>query len=450
MNKILSISALLAGALAFTGCAGEEDDLFSQSAAERLNETQAKFSERLTASELGWAMEYYPTTENEAPKGMGYLLLCDFDPNSKVLVGMNNNVSGNVYLQDSSAWEVIADNGPVLSFNTYNKCIHAFSDPVGNASLGTETGKGFEGDYEFVMVDVPEGGDYIMLKGKKRATYVRMTRLDDANATFESYLKDVQTFQRSKFSSAYANPCIVTFGDSVMTMRNASSGIAGMYPYGGDPILSETFHPFLITKRGGKYYFRFRDALTSSDESKTAQEFVFDEANDKFVGVEDPSYTIEGENPDTFFVQSLAEGNGWRFRSSSAMSDDFKSILTALNQEAKANVGSRATYNYFTFSKLDDGKYALSVNFRPNRGNAYDMVFYFTFAKTEKGFSLAYESAKLSDDEEMLTTTPSLATLLNTLGGEYELSSSSTKFNLNNLKATAEGGKTITWSFTTL
>ena len=449
MNKILSISALFAAALAFTGCAGEEDDLFSKSAADRLNETQKVFSSRLTASEAGWAMEYYPTTELTGAKAMGYLMLCDFDPNSEVRVGMNNAVSGNTYKESTSAWEVITDNGPVLSFNTYNACMHAFSDPVGNSSFGTETGKGFEGDYEFVMVDVPDGGDYIMLKGKKRGTYVRLTRLDEGTTDFDAYLKDVKTFETSKFGSSYPNPCVVTFGDSVMTMRNASSGIAGMYPYGGDPITSESFHPFMITKRGGKYYFRFREALTSSDESKTAQEFVYDEANDKFVGVEDPAYSIEGENPDTFFVQTIAGGNGWMFRSTSAMSDDIKSIVTTINNEVKANIGSRAAYNSYTL-KMIDGKYVLAVNFKPQRGLAYDLNYYFSVAKTEKGITLAYESTDDEDAQEKLTLTPTLSTLFSTLAGEYVLSGASTKFNLGSLKMTADGGKTITWSYVAL
>ena len=37
MTKLYSLALLLGSTLAFIGCAGEEDDLFDQSAAERLN-----------------------------------------------------------------------------------------------------------------------------------------------------------------------------------------------------------------------------------------------------------------------------------------------------------------------------------------------------------------------------------------------------------------------------
>ena len=77
----------------------------------------------------------------------------------------------------------------MLSFSTYNDILHYFSDPA-----IYDQGNGLSGDYEFVMVDVPEDHQTIMLKGKKRGTYVRLTRLPDGT-DFETYLKDVYDFQ---------------------------------------------------------------------------------------------------------------------------------------------------------------------------------------------------------------------------------------------------------------
>ena len=76
MKKIfvpLVLTAVVA--LAFTSCAGEEDDIFSASAAERLNESSAKYSARLEAQPNGWAMQYYPTYQEEYPSGRGFLFL---------------------------------------------------------------------------------------------------------------------------------------------------------------------------------------------------------------------------------------------------------------------------------------------------------------------------------------------------------------------------------------
>ena len=44
MKKIFSTTLLSAAALAFTGCAGEEDDIFSSSAANRLDQSKVTYT----------------------------------------------------------------------------------------------------------------------------------------------------------------------------------------------------------------------------------------------------------------------------------------------------------------------------------------------------------------------------------------------------------------------
>ena len=124
-KNIITVSLFAALAMSFTACVNEEDDLFDQSAAERLNQSKVTYTERFASSEAGWIMEYYPTNYDQAPQGLGYLLLADFNNDGSVKMAMNNRFSGNTYLEDTSLWEIITDTGPVLSFNTFNKCIHA-------------------------------------------------------------------------------------------------------------------------------------------------------------------------------------------------------------------------------------------------------------------------------------------------------------------------------------
>ena len=427
MNKIFSTALLLASALAFTGCAGEEEDLFDKSAAERLNETQKLFSGRLTDSEDGWAMEYYPTSSNDAPTGLGYLMLVDFNKNSEVKVAMQNAVSGNAYKESTSVWEVITDNGPVLSFDTYNDCLHAFSDPAGNASFGTETGKGFEGDYEFVMVDVPEGGDYIMLKGKKRGTYIRLTRLDKGTTDFKAYLADVIAFKNKLFSASAPNNCLMNLGgDSVMVIRNASSGMAGVYPQGKDPIVYETSHPFLITKRGGKYYMRFRDAFTASD-GKDVQEFVYDEKADKFNDVSNSGYSIEGENPDSFFVSTISN-SGYKLRATSEMSADLKQKIQKVSSEFSSK---RMRLNRFDL--INSGT-VLRLNYFTSSTASSSADFAFDFAKTSDGFTLKYIKPLNQSATNVFNGIPSLEALFAALSDTYKVEASTTGFDLSNLK----------------
>ncbi|MDY6230383.1 MAG: DUF4302 domain-containing protein, partial [Prevotella sp.] len=196
MKKILYFSLLLGITLSFTSCKDDEDLLFNESAAERLNQIKSVYSQRLWASPNGWAMQYYPTYENEAPYGTGYLMLCDFNEDYSVRVAIstyNSFTQKNEYKEDVSAWEIITDNGPVLSFNSYNSVLHTFSDPedIPSTTDETETGRGYEGDYEFVIVDAPEDASHMMLKGKKRGTYSLLTPMEEG-VDYEEYLTDIR------------------------------------------------------------------------------------------------------------------------------------------------------------------------------------------------------------------------------------------------------------------
>ena len=75
MKKILTLTFILVSTLTYTSCSNEEDLIFDKSAAERLNEASDLYSSRLMASPNGWAMQLYPTNDNEYPYGNGYLLL---------------------------------------------------------------------------------------------------------------------------------------------------------------------------------------------------------------------------------------------------------------------------------------------------------------------------------------------------------------------------------------
>ena len=173
--------------------------MFDKTAAERLNEASALYSQRLTASPNGWAVQLYPTTQDEAPYGSGYLLMFRFHANKSVDASMDNLLSYGKYLSATSSWDVITDNGPVLSFDTYNPVVHAFSDPEDLPQTGDkdnridETGTGLGGDFEFIIVDAPEDASYMMLKGKKRGTYNLLTPVEEG-VDFETYRSDVKAF----------------------------------------------------------------------------------------------------------------------------------------------------------------------------------------------------------------------------------------------------------------
>lgn len=357
MKKIFYFSLLVASALTFSSCTHEEDDIFDKSAAEILNEVSELYSERLASSEGGWAIEYYPTiiedfdpTVDNQYQVQGYLLLADFNKDGSVNMGMKNIVSGNRFISDRSAWDVITDLGPVLSFSTYNNCIHPFAQPEESGVLDTDKGKGLEGDYEFMMLDVPENPEYIMLKGKKRGTYVRMSRLD-ADTDFASYYSNLDALNGKYFNPSAPNNLVMTLGETAMNVKDAGTGLITTWPVGGDEVADAVIRPFLTFVHNGEFRLRFRDAIELEDGS-TAQEFAYNEEDDMFHGLENNDFTIAGQNANVFFYDWIVSGNKWQYVSKNATSESMSKLFSDIITDLKM---FKYTFQKLQFVKANDG-----------------------------------------------------------------------------------------------
>jgi hypothetical protein len=385
MKKLFSISLLFSvAAMMFTGCVSEEDDLFDSSAAERLMTSKKMYTDRLGGST--WVMEFYPLNTDEAPKGQGYLILNKFNRDGSVVQAMQNELTDGQYLTDTSLWEVISDQGTVLTFNTFNKCIHMFSDP------GLyQTGQGFEGDYEFVILSLEEGAKYGMLKGKKRATYNRLTRLPD-DVNFEEYLKVVNDFIATMFSQDAPNEPLICFGDKRYVITNTESCIFDFYPEGGDEISQTESHAFMVTKRDGDYYLRFRESVKPDsvvDENNAIQELKYDKVSDRFVDETDPNkwiasrYTVE-----EFFKNEFEDNHAFRVYRDATVTELSAKMLNALNaahEDIKAinknyainqislkydaENGARWFFKYQSGNAAKNIEYLYSCNFDGNKVN---------------------------------------------------------------------------------
>lgn len=437
MNKILSFSILLAGASLFVGCAGEEESLFEKSAAERLNETSAVYTSRLEASRGGWVMEYYPTNDIGGYGGIGYLLMARFNPDHSVTMAMNNELSLNKYLEDTTPWEVITDNGPVLSFNSYNECMHTFSDPesyIRGIAVGDQ-GTGVGGDYEFVMVDVPENGQFIMLKGKKRGTYTRMTRIPEGT-NLEEYLMDVNSFFDKMFSADAPNPVFLNMGDKKFTVEESATSVPNIYPFGKDAIAFESRHPFLITKRDGNYYMRFRSLYEIGDS--TVQEFVYDPASDQFTSIDQKNFdqaVITGYPKGTFFEETIQNGRVWSNELNASASDNFKDIMSRMasafdkgGQELKS-----VSIQLVTKNGANDLIWRIAYNKKKSTKMNY-IDFVFTKVQSGDEVTFTYNQPYDSAAEASLERVDGLQDMVNLLAQKFIINKNETDFNLRTMK----------------
>lgn len=431
MNKIFAMSLLLAGGLLATSCVSEEDDLFDKTAAERLNEIKDIYSARLEAQPAGWAMQYYPTDEDAVPFGNGYLILCDFNPDHSVRVAMRNAFTNDKYDEATSVWDVITDNGPVLSFSSYNRLFHIFSSPEDVPSTDdNETGTGIGGDYEFVIVDAPEDASYMMLKGKKRGIYSLLTPLEEGT-DYEQYFKDVNTFTNTMFSATVPNRIYMFNNGKKYGFDEASTTIPLVYVDGTDPITTGVHYHFIITKRYDDYYLRFRETIFVEESGAKVQDFRYDPESDRFVSTENSEVYITGEDPATFFHgEIIDEHHRWQWQNSSEMSDKFKEKWTAANQAFK-NVGGSLTNLAF---RQDGGQPRIRVTYNLG-GSSYEDYLY-SMQKDDSGIALQYQGPSKSSGQTALDNLPALKDLIEMMGQHLTISAATTTFNLRYVKVT--------------
>lgn len=271
MKFNISLALLLALSVSLTSCfKNDEDDIFDQSASERLEQVKKDYTNILTDKGGKWELQYF-ANENEE----GYDYLFTFSKNGTVQISGYNKwigesqtgVENNTYGTDNSLWEVITDNGPVLSLNTFNKVFHIFADPADIGSTGTnEGGRGHEGDYEFDLMKY--SGDTLYLEGKKHGLKMIMTRVA-SDVEDEAFLNEVQELKGNLFSPKIPRIYLTMADGKRYVISGGSDGIISYFPEGTDSIVT-TESANCIVSHGGLAFL----SPLKVDGSSSIQRFV--------------------------------------------------------------------------------------------------------------------------------------------------------------------------------
>lgn len=276
MKKSLYLAAI--AALSLTACSDNNNDIFDQNAAERLENYKQEYTDVLTADGGLWVMEYFSNEEEP-----GYLFVMRFNKNGSVDIAANHKWIDNTYKEETSLWRMIADNGPVLSFDSFNSLFHIFSDPANitgtDAPKGendddiNETGYGHNGDYEFQVMEVSEDGKVMRLLGKKRLFDIYLRRLD-ASTDVKAYMDAYKEVETNLFSKEVPNLLLKDETGERYVVRGASTGVMSIYPEAGDAVDQVRTSSFIITTTG----IRFLNPLVienAAGEERTLEEFKF-------------------------------------------------------------------------------------------------------------------------------------------------------------------------------
>ena len=341
MKKFLNISLLSLVALAtlsLSSCKNEIDEIFDEDAVARLDKAKAEYIDILTSNGGKWQMQYYANS-NEP----GYVYLMTFRNDGSVTIAGKNEWIGYVegeslkvptYGSQTSLWEVITDNGPVLSFNSFNKYFHLFADPEDIPSLSDEdtdeTGYGHEGDYEFDLMKY--SNDTLYISGKKYGIDMIMVRVD-ANVDDHVYMDEVVAMADSFFNAKIPQVYINLPNDTRWIVKNGASSILKMFREGADEISTAENHNVIITHDG----LSFMHPITL--DGYTIQNFIR-QADGSLLCRDDNTTTITADDLNKVFTIRTFTWKGDTTQMGGEFADLFHGFKNELNDYGKRKLTS--------------------------------------------------------------------------------------------------------------
>ena len=273
-----ALSALISVLALSQGCQKDEAAVFDKSASERLQESMAEIKATLEDAEYGWRMEYFAGT-SAADYG-GYNFVLKFS-SGEVTVGYENYPETMM----TSLYKMTDDNGPVLSFDTYNAFIHYFATP----SSTKYEARG--GDFEFTVTSC--SAEEIEMVGKRSGRIIRMYPLGT----------DPQTYIRKAHQAA--EDFLVAFCEGTI----GTSAVSGVFDLNMRQFTLTSANgsvtvPFVPTLTGIKLY----DTLSVGGHTLTGLDFN----TETFVLSDpqgDPEVNLKGRLPDDYLPFEFFAGD---------------------------------------------------------------------------------------------------------------------------------------------
>ena len=427
MKKLYKFSAIAAVLMSasLASCNHEEADIFDQNAAHRTEEARKMYKEILLDKGGKWQMEYFTTEEEH-----GYVYLFTFRNDGTVTISGNNeyitkltNIDSNVpsYGSETSMWTILSDNGPVLSFNSYNTIFHLFATPEDiPGTERDEQGYGHSGDYEFDLMKF--SNDTLYLEGKKNGAEIIMTRIAPETDD-KTYLNDVVALADSFFNAKVPAVYVNLPGGYRHVVLDGATQLPKFYPETGDYITEYVGRNAIITHDGftlGKP-LTLRDSIDGNDY--TIQHFIRQK---------DGSLLCTDDNRITITADALNKVVGderllWRVNAADCKGE-LGTAFAGLNTGFKAYNGSSLVHFNIGLNVLNNTKspYTMVVRIKTKRGSYLNMSVPYTveyIGKDEIKFVLGEMDSNM---KTFIDKVPAFKTMMNKLASStFKCSSNS-------------------------
>lgn len=380
-SRFLTASALLAIAgLAATSCSNKEEDIFDDAAAVRMDAAKTETKALLISAPNGWELSYFADNEWEP----GYVILMKFHNDESVEMAGSNAWVANAFMSqdryavqhETSLYKMISDDGPVLTFDTFNRMLHIFSEPYNLPSptynpdnvpfpIGpqeksavsgkdydvNESGYGHNGDYEFVILSKTD--NEIILRGKKTRINMRLRRLAD-DTDWDTYFATVHRLAENTFSNRFGDLKMVVGGHD-LHISNLTSGVMSILADDDDPVMETVKVPFIYTPDGIRLrepYKGFEDRLADI----AIQNFAFNEDGTLRCTDRDVEFALNSSYPEIFGMPTFS----WNINFDTAAG----TVKTLIDQTV-ADFAAISTYQglqylYFNYN-MASGRHAVTM-----------------------------------------------------------------------------------------
>lgn len=210
--------------VALAGCSQfQEDNLFDESAALRIEHNAEKLQNILVDAPNGWVLQYY--TGRGISVFEGFNLFAKFERSGKVTLAGDHrflrNGNAGKYTEHSSLYELIREDGLVLAFNTWNDVLTPFVDPVAfwaAPDILVKDGEGMQGDQNLVVKFMSK--NQIILRGERYDAEVRLVKAD---RDWQTYIADTKAM-KERFTSNDIDSYYITAGDQTMYVVGLKNG----------------------------------------------------------------------------------------------------------------------------------------------------------------------------------------------------------------------------------
>ena len=227
-----------------TSCTFEQDDYFDESASLRITHINEQLKDRLVKQSsdgnYGWVIQYFVAGTDDYDFE-GFNLFGQFYKDNKVTLAGNHrflrNGNANKFTKHTSNYEMLAEEGPVLSFNTWNDILTVFEDPVSPSSApGTivNDGEGMNGDHNLVLRSYDDAS--LTFRGERHGALIRFIPCD---RPWEEYV-DAVAKTKSNIATSTITSYYVTNGVDTMYFAGLNKGYFTYCDRVNDPLVKST------------------------------------------------------------------------------------------------------------------------------------------------------------------------------------------------------------------